>query len=65
MARSIDERFVKQMPMLFTGGQGSITHMHFDIDLSHIVHTQFLGRKESCFFPITSNTNSIANPLRY
>ena len=24
--------FVKKYPMLFTGGQGSITHMHFDID---------------------------------
>ena len=26
--------FVKRVPMLFVGGQGSITHMHFDIDLS-------------------------------
>src|SRR3954465_8094165 len=30
--------FVKRYPMLFTGGAGSITHMHFDIDLSHILH---------------------------
>jgi len=43
--------FVKRVPMLFTGGQGSITHMHFDIDLSHIVHTQFLGRKRVLLFP--------------
>ncbi|HEY5392881.1 MAG TPA: cupin-like domain-containing protein, partial [Hanamia sp.] len=28
--------FVKKYPMLFTGGESSITHMHFDIDLSHI-----------------------------
>jgi hypothetical protein len=27
--------------MLFVDGQGSITHMHFDIDMSHILHTQF------------------------
>ena len=40
--------FVKQMPMLFTGSQ-VLSHMHFDIDLSHIVHTQFLAAKESCF----------------
>src|SRR5690242_16420552 len=33
--------YVKKYPMLFTGGQTSITHMHFDIDLSHILHTQF------------------------
>jgi len=43
--------FVKRVPMLFTGGEGSITHMHFDIDLSHILHTQFLGRKRVLLFP--------------
>jgi len=43
--------FVKRYPMLFVGGQGSITHMHFDIDLSHILHTQFAGRKRVLLFP--------------
>jgi Cupin-like domain len=43
--------FVKKYPMLFTGGQGSVTHMHFDIDLSHIFHTQFMGRKRILLFP--------------
>jgi hypothetical protein len=43
--------FVKKFPMLFTGGQGSITHMHFDIDLSHIFHTQFIGKKRILLFP--------------
>lgn len=43
--------FVKRVPMLFVGGQGSITHMHFDIDLSHILHTQFVGRKRVLLFP--------------
>ena len=43
--------FVKKYPMLFTGGQGSITHMHFDIDLSHIFHTQFMGKKRVLLFP--------------
>jgi hypothetical protein len=43
--------FVKRFPMLFVGGQGSITHMHFDIDLSHILHTQFAGRKRVLLFP--------------
>jgi hypothetical protein len=42
--------FVKRVPMLFTGGQGSITHMHFDIDLSHILHAQFIGRKKVLLF---------------
>jgi hypothetical protein len=43
--------FVKRYPMLFTGGAGSITHMHFDIDLSHIFHTQFVGKKRVLMFP--------------
>jgi hypothetical protein len=43
--------FVKKYPMLFTGGQGSVTHMHFDIDLSHIFHTQFIGKKRILLFP--------------
>lgn len=43
--------FVKAMPMLFVGGEGAITHMHFDIDLSHILHTQFMGRKRILLFP--------------
>jgi len=43
--------FIKRYPMLFTGGKTSITHMHFDIDLSHILHTQFIGRKRVLLFP--------------
>ena len=43
--------FVKKYPMLFVGGQTSITHMHFDIDLSNILHTQFSGRKRVLLFP--------------
>lgn len=44
-------RLLKKYPMLFVGGAGSITHMHFDIDLSHILHTQFAGRKRVLLFP--------------
>jgi hypothetical protein len=43
--------FVKSYPMLFVGGAGSITHMHFDIDMSHILHTQFIGKKRVLLFP--------------
>ncbi len=43
--------FVKRYPMLFVGGATSITHMHFDIDLSHILHIQFVGRKRVLLFP--------------
>ena len=45
------KNFVRRYPMLFVGGKGSITHMHFDMDLSHILHTQFVGRKRVLLFP--------------
>ena len=43
--------FLKKYPMLFVGGAGSIAHMHYDIDLSHIFHTQFIGRKRVLLMP--------------
>src|SRR6266487_6863252 len=55
--------FVKKYPMLFTGGQGSITHMHFDIDLSHILHTQFAGRKRVLLFPYAEQYKLYRKPF--
>jgi len=55
--------FVKRVPMLFVGGQGSITHMHFDIDLSHIFHTQFIGRKRVLLFPYTEQHKLYRKPF--
>lgn len=43
--------FLKSLPTMFAGGEGSITHMHFDIDLPNIFHTQFIGRKRVLLFP--------------
>ena len=54
--------FVKKYPMLFVGGQGSITHMHFDIDLSHILHTQFMGRKRVLLFPFSEQYKLYRKP---
>jgi hypothetical protein len=55
--------FVKRVPMLFTGGQGSITHMHFDMDLSHILHTQFAGRKRVLLFPYEEKDRLYRKPF--
>jgi hypothetical protein len=54
--------FVKKYPMLFVGGASSITHMHFDIDLSHILHTQFLGRKRVLLFPFNEQHKLYRKP---
>ena len=55
--------FVKKYPMLFTGGATSITHMHFDIDLSHILHTQFAGRKRVLLFPFKEQHKLYRKPF--
>jgi hypothetical protein len=55
--------FVKKFPMLFVGGASSITHMHFDIDLSHIVHTQFMGRKRILLFPFSEQHKLYRKPF--
>jgi hypothetical protein len=55
--------FVKRYPMLFVGGQTSITHMHFDIDLSHILHTQFCGRKRILLFPFKEQHKLYRKPF--
>jgi hypothetical protein len=55
--------FVKKYPMLFCGGAGSITHMHFDIDLSNIFHTQFIGRKRVLLFPFSEQHKLYRKPF--
>jgi ribosomal protein L16 Arg81 hydroxylase len=55
--------FLKKYPMLFVGGASSITHMHFDIDLSHIFHTQFAGRKRVLLFPHTEQYKLYRKPF--
>ncbi len=55
--------FVKRYPMLFVGGETSITHMHFDIDMSHILHTQFTGRKKVLLFPFEEQYKLYRKPF--
>lgn len=55
--------FVKKYPMLFVGGATSITHMHFDIDLSNIIHTQFAGRKRVLLFPFEEQHKLYRKPF--
>lgn len=43
-------RLVKQLPMLFFGGENSRVFMHFDIDYSNILHFHFHGKKRCVLF---------------
>ncbi|MDB5012665.1 MAG: cupin [Daejeonella sp.] len=42
--------FLDSYPNMFFGGKGSITFLHYDIDLAHIFHTHFHGRKKIILF---------------
>lgn len=55
--------FIKKYPMLFIGGEGSVTHIHFDIDMSHILHTQFIGRKRVLLFPFEEQYKLYRKPF--
>lgn len=42
---------IKQVPMLFFGGEGSKVFMHYDIDFANILHFHFHGKKRCILFP--------------
>lgn len=42
--------FLDKYPNMFFGGAGSITFLHYDIDLAHIFHTHFHGKKHIILF---------------
>lgn len=44
-------RFLKNLPMLFFGGEGSKVFMHHDIDYANILHFHFDGVKQCILFP--------------
>jgi len=44
-------RFIKQLPMLFFGGENSKVFMHYDIDYANILHFHFHGKKRCILFP--------------
>jgi hypothetical protein len=48
---------------MFFGCKGSVTQMHFDIDMSHVLHTAILGRKSVYLFPYEQGENLHRNPF--
>jgi len=46
-------KLVKQLPMLFFGGENSRVFMHYDIDYSNILHFHFQGTKQCILFAPT------------
>ena len=47
---AIGLRLIKQLPMLFFGGENSKVFIHYDIDYSNILHFHFQGKKRCVLF---------------
>lgn len=46
----VDLTIIKQLPMLFFGGENSKVFMHYDIDYPNILHFHFHGEKQCILF---------------
>lgn len=55
-------RIMKNLPMLFFGGEGSSVFMHYDIDLANIFHFHFDGEKECMLVPPDQTSNMYKIP---
>ena len=42
--------FLDKFPMMFFGGANSQFFLHYDLDMSHVFHTQTYGRKKALLF---------------
>ena len=47
----------KNFVFMFFGCKGSVTQLHFDIDMSHVLHTSILGKKTVYLFPYEQGKN--------
>ncbi len=55
--------FLDNYPNMFFGGKGSETFLHYDIDMAHIFHTHFGGRKHILLFDYKWKKRLYALPL--
>ncbi len=53
----------KSFIFMFFGCKGSVTQMHFDIDMSHVFHTAIFGRKTITLFPFEQGKGLHRYPL--
>ncbi len=57
--KGISRNFV----FMFFGCKGSVTQMHFDIDMSHVLHTALYGKKTVYLFPYEQGKNLHGYPF--
>lgn len=54
---SLVDGLSKKFVFMFFGCKGSVTQMHFDIDMSHVLHTSIYGKKTIYLFPYEQGKN--------
>ena len=57
------DEVLRKYPMLFTGAKGCVTHLHFDMDLSDVMQTQFIGKKRVLLFPYEEQYHIYRRPF--
>jgi hypothetical protein len=63
MLPSIADRFSKRFIFLFFGCKSSVTPMHCDVDMFHVFHTVFYGKKRVVLFPWEESENLYKHPF--
>jgi Cupin-like domain len=54
---SLIDGISRNFVFMFFGCKGSVTQMHFDIDMSHVLHTPIYGKKTVYLFPYDQGKN--------
>jgi nitrite reductase/ring-hydroxylating ferredoxin subunit len=55
--------YLKKYPFMFFGGKNSFVDVHYDIDLSHVFLTQFLGERKIILFPPEDSVSLYRHPF--
>ncbi len=57
------DRYLKKHPFMFFGGETSFVDVHYDLDLSHVILTQFHGKKRIILFAPECSDYLYRHPL--
>lgn len=60
---SLISNLSKNFVFMFFGSKGSVTQMHFDIDMSHVLHTAMYGKRTIYLFPYEQGKNLHGYPF--
>jgi len=59
----IADGFSERLTFLFFGCKGSVTRIHFDLDMPHLLHTAIYGRKRVVLFGPEQSVNLYRHPF--